>query len=218
MFHAPFRLPDCHFNLPQHLARDHADRVAKLMGSCRGVEVQHLGEVLPVQLRLQSAAQLKAIGDAGCGGLPEGRSDVEFIILRKEGIRNAVEDVPPVVAPIRECLLVGNLIDLLGEGHRCICTKILFQHFPDGLLRLLGQSPRLDISRPAARAGVRHIKDIAHTHPIRTGCQQRDALGAAPDVPVHGVVPEIIPGTGRCIRALGIDQQLIAEGVLVQSG
>lgn len=48
MFHAPFCLPDCHFNLPQHLACDHADRVAKLPGSCRGVEVQHLGEVLTI--------------------------------------------------------------------------------------------------------------------------------------------------------------------------
>ncbi|MGN0777265.1 MAG: hypothetical protein ACI4MM_11380, partial [Candidatus Ventricola sp.] len=83
MFHAPFCLPDCHFNLPQHLACDHADRVAKLPGSCRGAKVQYLGKILPVQLRLQSASQLKAIGDADSGGLPEGRSDVEFIILRK---------------------------------------------------------------------------------------------------------------------------------------
>lgn len=188
------------------------------MGSCRSVKVHHLGEVLPVQLRLQSASQLKAIGDAGCCCLPEGRSDVEFIILRKEGIRNAVEDVPPVIAPIRQRLLVCNLMDLLREGHFSIRIEVRFQHFLNGLLRPLGQLPGLHAPGAAACAGVRHIKDIAHTHPTRTGCQQRDALGAAPDVPMHGVVPEIIPGTGRCIRALGIDQQLIAEGVLVQSG
>ena len=123
-----------------------------------------------------------------------------------------------MVMPIRERLLVCNLMDLLCEGHFGIRTKILFQHFPDGLLRLLGQSPRLDISRPAARAGVRHIKDITHAHSVWARGEQRNTLGAAPDVPVHGVVPEIVPGTGRCIRALGIDQQLIAEGVLVQSG
>lgn len=188
------------------------------MGSCRGVKVQDFAKVLPVQLRLQSASQLKAIGDAGGGSLPEGRSDVEFIILRKEGICNAVEDVPPVVAPIGHRLLVGNLMDLLREGHRCIRIKILFQHFPNGLLRPLGQLPGLHVSGAAARAGVRHIKDITHAHSARTGSQQCDALGTSPNVPVHGVVPEIIPGTGRCIRALGIDQQLIAEGVLVQSG
>lgn len=188
------------------------------MGSCRGVKVQDFAKVLPVQLRLQSASQLKAIGDAGGGGLPEGRSDVEFIILRKEGIRNAVEDVPPVIAPIRERLLAGNLIDLLREGHFSIRTKILFQHFPDGLLRPLGQLPGLHVSGATARACVRHIKDITHAHPVGSCGEQRDALGAAPDVPVHGVVPEIIPGTGRCIRALCIDQQLFAEGVLVQSG
>lgn len=188
------------------------------MGSCRGVKVHHLGEVLPVQLRLQSAAQLKAVGDAGGGGLPEGRSDVEFIILRKEGIRNAVEDVPPVIAPIRERLLAGNLMDLLLEGHRRIRIEVRFQHFPNGLLRPLGQLPRLHVPGAAAHAGVRHIKDITHAHSVWARGEQRNTLGAAPDVPVHGVVPEIIPGTGRCIRALGIDQQLIAEGVLVQSG
>lgn len=123
-----------------------------------------------------------------------------------------------MIAPIRECLLVCNLMDLLREGHRCIRIKILFQHFPDGLLRLFGQLPGLHVPGAAAHTGVRHIKDIAHAHPARTGSQQCDALGTSPNVPVHGVVPEIVTGTGRCIRALGIDQQLIAEGVLVQSG
>lgn len=123
-----------------------------------------------------------------------------------------------MIAPIGQCLLAGNLMDLLGERHHCICIKILFQHFPDGPLRPLGQLPGLHAPGAAACAGVRHIKDVTHAHSARTGSQQRDALGAAPDVPVHGIVPEIVPGTGRCIRALGIDQQLIAEGVLVQSG
>ena len=218
MFHTPFCLPDCHFNLPQHLTCDHTDRIAKLSGSCRGVEVQHLGEVLPVQLRLQSASELKAVGDAGCCGLPEGRSDVEFIILRKEGIRNAVEDVPSVLSPISQRLLAGNLLDLLHKRHFSVCVVCLFQHSADRLLRLFGYSPRLDISRLATCASIQYIKDIAHAHSARTGSQQRDALRAAPDVPVHGVVPKLVPGTGRCIRALGIDQQLITIRVLIQPG
>lgn len=123
-----------------------------------------------------------------------------------------------MISPIGQRLLAGNLIDLLGEGHRCIRIEVRFQHFPDGLLRPLGQLPGLHAPGAAARAGVRNIKDITHTHSARTGSQQRDALGPAPDVPVHGVVPKLVPGTGRCIRALGIDQQLIAIRVLVQSG
>lgn len=146
------------------------------MGSCRGVEVHHLGEVLPKKLGLQSASQLKAIGDAGGGGLPEGRSDVEFIILRKEGIRNAVEDVPPVISPIGQRLLAGNLIDLLCEGHLRICVVHLFQHSADGLLRPLGQLPGLHVPGAAARAGVRYIKNIAHTHPAGTRGKQRNTL------------------------------------------
>ena len=123
-----------------------------------------------------------------------------------------------MVAPIGHRLLAGNLMDLLRERHRCIRIEVCFQHFPNGLLRPLGQLPGLHVPGATARAGVRHIKDIAHAHPARTGSQQCDALGTSPNVPVHGVVPEIVTGTGRCIRALGIDQQLIAEGVLVQSG
>lgn len=94
-----------------------------------------------------------------------------------------------MISPIGQHLLAGNLIDLLGEGHCSIRIKILFQHFPDGLLRPLGQPPGLHVSGVTARAGVRHIKDITHTHSARTGSQQRDALGAAPDVPVHGAQP-----------------------------
>ena len=94
-----------------------------------------------------------------------------------------------MVAPIRERLLAGNLIDLLRKGHRSIRIKILFQHFPDGLLRPLGQLPGLHVPGAAACAGVRHIKDVAHAHPAGSCGEQRDALGAAPDVPVHGVVP-----------------------------
>lgn len=123
-----------------------------------------------------------------------------------------------MISPIGQRLLAGNLIDLLRKGHFGVCAVYLFQHFADRLLRLFGYSPRLDISRLTTSAGVRYIKDIAHTHSARTGCQQRNALGAAPDVPVHGIIPEIVLGTGRCIRALGIDQQLITIWVLVQSG
>ena len=123
-----------------------------------------------------------------------------------------------MISPIGQRLLAGNLIDLLCKGHFGVCAVYLFQHFADRFFRLFGYSPRLDISRLTTGAGVRYIKDIAHTHSARTGCQQRNALGAAPDVPVHGIIPEIVLGTGRCIRALGIDQQLITIGVLVQSG
>ena len=123
-----------------------------------------------------------------------------------------------MISPIGQRLLAGNLIDLLRKGHFGVCAVYLFQHFADRLLRLFGYSPRLDISRLTTGASVRYIKDIAHTHSARTGCQQRNALGAAPDVPVHGIVPEIVLGTGRCIRALGIDQQLITIRVLIQPG
>ena len=105
MAHAPFSHSDSRFNLTQHLSADLTDSLAKLCDGGWGVPVQHLCEILPEQLRIQSAPGLDAVGDAGCSGLPEGSSDAEIIILGKLRSVHAVADVTGMVPPVFHCLL-----------------------------------------------------------------------------------------------------------------
>jgi hypothetical protein len=112
MAHAPFSHSDGRFNLAQNLAADITDSFAKLCDGGGGIPVQHLCEILPEQLRIQSAPGLDAVGDAGSSGLPEGSSDAEIIILSKLRSVHAVADVTGMVPPVFHCLLPGNLINL----------------------------------------------------------------------------------------------------------
>jgi len=218
MFHAPLCLSNGSLNLAQHLARDHADSLAKLRDGRRGIPVIHLGEVLPKQLRFQTASRLQAVRDAGRCSLAKRRSDVEFIVLRKEGTVNAVDDVPPVIAPVGKRLLTGNLLQLRGEAHGGVRIKDLFKHLPDGRFHLPGDLPGFHSPGILARARVGHVKDIPNGHAVGSRRQQGNALCASTDISAHGAVPKVVFGTGRRVRALGIDQQLIVVRVFVQSG
>jgi hypothetical protein len=216
MAHAPFSHSDGRFNLTQHLSADLTDSLAKLCDGGWGVPVQHLCEILPEQLRIQSAPGLDAVGDAGGSGLPEGSSDAEIIILSKLGSVHAVADVTGMIPPVFQCLLLCDLINLLLQSHCGIGIILILQHLPNRLHSLIRQHPGLHIPGIAARASIRYVKNIPDIHAIGTGCQQRDSLGAAPDIPPHGVVPKIIGRAGCGIRTLSIDHQLIMEGILVQ--
>ena len=81
MVHTPFSSSDSRFNLSQDLSADFADSLAQFCDGGGCVPVQHLGEILPEQLRFQPAPGLDAVGDAGGSGLPEGSSDAEIIII-----------------------------------------------------------------------------------------------------------------------------------------
>ena len=96
------------------MAGDLADRLAKLCRSSGGIPVKHLNKIFPEELRFQSAACLQGVRDAGSSGCPEGRADVEVIILRKKRTVNAVDDVLVMIPPVMENLLPGDLRDLLS--------------------------------------------------------------------------------------------------------
>ena len=66
-------------------------------------------------------------------------------------------------------------------------------------------------------AGVGNIEHIAQTEPVAGIIHQGDALGTAPDVAAHTVVPQVVLGAGSGIRALGVDHQLLMERVLVEA-
>ena len=121
-----------------------------------------------------------------------------------------------MIPPVFQCLLLCDLIDLLLQSHRGIGIILILQHLLNRLPGGIRQCPGLNISGVPACAGIGYIKYIPDIHAIGSGRQKRNALGAAPDIPPHGVVPKIIGRAGCGIRTLSIDHQLIMEGVLVQ--
>ena len=100
MFCAPFRdlfafiVSDGRSDFPQHLLIDAAHRRSQRARRFRGVEIEnaHKVFVFKVVFRLQTAAQHQGITDTDLGGIPEGNSDVEFIILFQKRIFKDAED------------------------------------------------------------------------------------------------------------------------------
>ena len=121
-----------------------------------------------------------------------------------------------MIPPVFQCLLLCDLIDLLLQSHRGIGIILILQHLLNRLPGGIRQCPGLNISGVPACAGIGYIKYIPDIHAIGSGRQKRNTLGAAPDIPPHGVVPKIIGRAGCGIRTLCIDHQLIMEGILVQ--
>ena len=66
-------------------------------------------------------------------------------------------------------------------------------------------------------SGVRNIEHIAQPGTVAGIVHQGNALGPAPHIPPHLVIPKIVLGTGGSVRPLGIDHHLILERVLVKA-
>jgi len=84
---------------------------------------------------------------------------------------------------------------------------------------LLPYLPQVRLPRTAHRSGVRDVKDIFQawlSPPVLS--YDRYALGTGLYPPAHGAVPQLHAGTGSCIRALGVDQELLVKGVFVEPG
>ena len=65
---------------------------------------------------------------------------------------------------------------------------------------------------------IGNIEHIAQAGPVARIVHQGDALGAAPDVAAHAVVPQVVLGAGGGVRALGVDHHLLMERIFVEAG
>ena len=128
MVNAPFSLSYNGFDLAKHLAGYRADGLAKLRHGCRGVPIGKVGEEIPVKLRLQSAAGLQGVQDAGRCCFPEGSPDGKPIIPRKRRIVHTVDDVPVVILPVGQCLPGCQMYELIRQTHRRIREIGILQH------------------------------------------------------------------------------------------
>nr|WP_242986936.1 hypothetical protein [Blautia marasmi] len=92
------------------------------------------------------------------------------------------------------------------------------QHSLDGYGVFRLHAPEKRGAGMGACAGIGNIKDIPQTGRAPGIVHQRNALGAAPDVSAHRVIPQVIFRTGRCFRALGVNHQLVMERIFVKAG
>ena len=208
---------DGSLDLPQYLAVAFCDCRSQNVRGCRGAEGIDRLEIIPVKpsFRVDAASGQKHPGDADGSRRLEFHLKFKIIIPFQQGTVNDVADILGIVVPVVLHQFAGEVCQLLGEIR--ITDPIGFcQHlghrFPEAVIHL----PEIRVQGVSADAGVRHVKDIPQVRGVAAVIQQGDTFGAAPDKPVHPVVPDIILSAGGGVRALGVNQQLVGIGVLVQ--
>ncbi|MSC86273.1 hypothetical protein EAI89_20935 [Eubacterium sp. am_0171] len=221
---APFRdflaliIFDGDFDLTQHLSADPAYRRTQLSGSFRGVEVEDIQEILvfKVVLRVKAASGHERIGDADGSGAAKSDAYVEIIIAIEKRIVNDGEDVTLVVIPIFIRKLGGDVFKLIGKSVCTVHVVTVFQHGGYCVLVFLAQLPEIRASSAFGSSRVRYIKHIAQPRSFAAVVDEGDALGAAPDISSHLLVPEVILRAGGGVRSLGVDHDLLGIRVLIQ--
>ena len=170
-----------------------------------------------ILLRLQPAAGHQGVGDADRGGGFELDFDVVLIVLLQKGTVNDRENIPPVVSPVFLRQFGGHIGQLLGQVAAAhIIVSLQHRHDRRGVF--LVQRPQPRGAGMFAGAGVGNIKYIPQPGPVAGIVHQRDALGPAPHIPAHAVVPQVVFGAGGGVRALGVNHHLFMERVLVEPG
>ena len=108
------------------------------------------------------------------------------------------------------------MLQLIGKARFPGNPKSPFQSRRHRILMLLPVLPKVRAAGVFSAASIRHIKYISQLGIVTGGVDQSDSPGAAPHIPAHSIIPQVIFRAGRCLRALGKDHQLLVVGVLIQ--
>ena len=120
-----------------------------------------------------------------------------------------------MVGPVGICQLSRCIRQLLGQVCRGSAVAALQHSCYRNPVPVL-QRPQPGVTGVLPGAGVGQIEHIPQAQPVARIVQQGDALGPAPDIAVHPVIPDIVRRAGGGVGALGIDHKLVGVGVLVQ--
>ena len=172
--------------------------------------------MLKVVLRLHAAAGQENIGGADCRRTPKGCFDVKVIIFFQKGAFNEAENIILVIIPVFVHQLGGYTLQLIGKSLFAGNRIAPLQGRRHSVLMLLPVLPKVRAAGVFSAAGVGHFEYISQPGIIAGGVDQSNATGAAPHIPAHSIVPQVIFRAGRCLRALGKDHQLLVVGVLIQ--
>ena len=206
-------------DLPQHLLVNLADCCSQRPDGGRGVKIKDRHEIFVVEVafRFQSTAGHQSVSDTDGGCCLELYSDVKLIIFLQKGTVNDIEEVLLMLRPVFLSQFSGYLRELSGK---VITGNIIgaFQHDLHGIQMALLQLPQPGSAGMFTGSGVGNIKNIAQAGPVPGIVHQSNSLGAAPYIPAHLFIPQIVLCTGGGVRTLGVDHQLLMERVLVKAG
>ena len=211
---------DGDFDLPQDLFAGLADRRSEDANRVCGVEVEDGLEVLVVEVvgGVKPAAAHHHIRCADGSGVFENSSQVVFIIFFEERTVNDAAEVALVLVKPALDQLPGDVLQLKSKADPAGLAETVFQRCGHSVQMLRTVLPKERAAGIRAAACVGYIKNVFHPGRVPGAVDQRNALCAAPNIAVHGLVPDLIASTGGRLRLLGKDQKLLVIGVLIQPG
>lgn len=153
--------------------------------------------------------------DTGSQGIPKADLQVEVVQLLQQAVRR-------IIAQVLQMVPIGLAHSPFGLLHECPAEVSRLrgavqpvQGLGDGGAVFLPQFPQVGRPRSLHRAGILHIKDIFQARPAAVLADQGNALGERLYPPPHGPVPQLHTGTGGGVRALGVNEELVIEGVFL---
>lgn len=96
-------------------------------------------------------------------------------------------------------------------------TKPAFKGIRNGLEMLRFVVPKVGAAGIFPAARICHVEDISQPWSFTVGINKSNALRAAPDVPPHFLIPQVIFRTGGSFRPLCENKELLMERVLIQT-
>ena len=123
-----------------------------------------------------------------------------------------------MLLPVIHRFLHGDFFELSRKSAIGGNLILLFQHSGDGHAVFFANRPCKRRSGVLPSAGIRYVKNVAVAGHVAGHIQQRNAFCASPDIPTHGIRPQLKRRAGGRVRALGVDHELIVKTILVHGG
>lgn len=120
--------------------------------------------------------------------------------------------------PVFRNFYAGNLMELFREATVIENFKLFFQGGGNHLFMLRTVFPEVGVTRVFSFSGVCYIENIFELGSITGVVNEGDSLCAPSNVATHALVPQLVVCTGRGLRPLGVDHELLVVGVLVEPG
>ena len=121
-----------------------------------------------------------------------------------------------MILPILLCHLSGDLLQLVDKALFSGNPVFLFQCRRDRDLMLRAILPKVRAAGILSAARVGNIKDVPNPRLVSGIVDEGDPFSAAPDIPAHFIVPDLISGAGCRVGPLGKNHELFVIRILVE--